>query len=108
VLPTFTWNFGDGTGAVSTPYHNYAKNGTYTIMVIVKGGDGCIDTFSKSITPYTQPVPKITFDPKCVKQTVRFVDSSGSGTNTSSYSWDFGDGATAPGIDSPEVYHAYA
>ena len=104
---SLNWNYGDGSSTTKTTSHTYTANGTYTALMIVKAGNGCIDTFSQNITPYRQPVPKITYKAECVGQTVPFVDSSGSGT-TAIYSWTFGDGTSANNIDSPEVYHKYA
>ena len=104
---SLNWNYGDGTKTTKTSSHTYTANGTYTALMIVTAGNGCTDTFSQKITPYTQPVPKITYTAECVGQTVPFVDSSGSGT-TATYSWTFGDGTSANNVDSPEVYHKYA
>jgi len=106
-LPTLKWNYGDGSGTTTTSSHTYANNGTFTITLTATSGDGCIADTTKTITPYTQPVPKITYKSACVGQPVSFVDSSGTG-NSGVYSWTFGDGGSANNIDSASVNYAYS
>lgn len=50
---TWSWNFGDNMGSrsVSTlknPIHTYTRNGHYTVTLIVKMSNGCVDTVTKS------------------------------------------------------------
>jgi PKD repeat protein len=52
VTPTTTyfWTFGDGaTSTDENPYHNYAKNGTYEVVVKVTN-DNISDSYSASVT----------------------------------------------------------
>ncbi|MCB9328623.1 MAG: PKD domain-containing protein [Lewinellaceae bacterium] len=45
----YFWNFGDGNTAVDkNPSHNYDKEGSYTVSLVVSNGM-CIDTISKDV-----------------------------------------------------------
>ena len=47
---TFTWEFGNGqTSTDSAPVYRYFDFGTYSIMMIATGADGCSDTSYKTI-----------------------------------------------------------
>ena len=50
-IPTsWKWSFGDGTIAISqNPYHQYKKNGTYTVKLIATNSFG-VDSLSKPLT----------------------------------------------------------
>jgi PKD repeat protein len=49
---SFSWDFGDGTPAVTGPYpsHQYASTGSYQICLTVADMLGCTDTYCDSIT----------------------------------------------------------
>jgi hypothetical protein len=47
----YRWFFGDGqTDTALNPTHTYAQNGTYTVMLIAKGTNGCSDTSFESVS----------------------------------------------------------
>jgi PKD repeat protein len=107
---TYNWDFGDGkTSTVQNGSHAYTANGTYKVLLTVTSGNGCTDTVSHIISPYVDPVPKITTNaPACIGNTVSMIDSGVSPAG-SYYTWDFGDG-TAQYISnkSNAASHAYA
>jgi gliding motility-associated-like protein len=93
------WDLGNGTSTVGNPTVGtiYQAPGTYTVSLIITTTNGCRDTATRSIT-IEGPVGNFDLLPGtiCKGQSVTFTikDTSDVGT----YSWDFGDGTTAPGI----------
>lgn len=82
---TWEWDFGDaGTSALENPEHTYGAVGTYTITLTVTSPDGCVDTHTKEIIIYTEPVLDVIFnDPTCFGFTdgsVTAFVAGGSGT----------------------------
>lgn len=60
-ITDWEWDFGDGTPPVSNnpnPTHAYAKEGNYTVKMVVHSSDPCTDTVIKQVTI----LPKITVD----------------------------------------------
>jgi len=103
---TYKWDFGDGTNSTATvPDHIYTANGTYKIVLTVTSGNGCVDTFSKKITPQVKPDPALTAPNGCTGQTISIGDSSHS-DKSSIYVWSYGDGGTTTG-KSAKTTHTY-
>jgi PKD repeat protein len=105
---TFNWDFGDGaTSTSTTPSHIYNSNGTYKISLKVISGNGCTDTTSQYITPYTKPSPKVTFVPACTGKPLLLTDSSGAPAG-STYTWTYGDGSSQYTTKAISTSHSYA
>ncbi len=105
------WNFGDGTGNVSTqnPVHTYATPGNYTVKLTVTNDGG---SSTKVITSYivvkdTAPVANFTSNTTVGSYPlgVQFTDTS-TGTNIASWQWNFGDGTSNSTTQNPA--HTYA
>ncbi|WP_028979373.1 PKD domain-containing protein [Sporocytophaga myxococcoides] len=98
----FKWNFGDGTGWIEnnnpTLYHKYSIAGNYTIKMasVQDKALGCSDTSSSTVSVLGLPQANFTFDKPtgCGKASVLFKNTS---VNTSSFTWDFGNGTTQSG-----------
>lgn len=99
---SYTWDFGDGVqgqGAVVT--HQYSTNGTYTVTLTASGSGGT-ETSTKQIIigPLTQACINVSY-PGYAGYEVSFKNCT---NRASSYSWNFGDGATSV-LDTPK--HTY-
>jgi PKD repeat protein len=91
------WNFGDGSTSQSqNPCHTYQQPGVYTVSLTVENACGP-DTETRTAYVIVQPAPVADFSgtPRsgCGPLQVCFTDLS-TGTPTT-WSWDFGDGATS-------------
>jgi PKD domain len=112
----FSWDFGDGSapvaGAVAT--HTYAAPGLYTITLTGVGGDGT-STEVRQIEVAAAPPPNnapdaaFTVAPASplTGDSVTFTAGTDPDGDPVTYSWDFGDGATAA-VGTPTTSHAYA
>jgi gliding motility-associated-like protein len=102
----YFWDFGDGfanppgsdTAIVKNPVYNYSSLGTYTVKLIVKSNNNCVDSISKQLVDVF-PQPKARFDSKdslCIGDVIDFVDNSdGIVRNITQWRWEFGDGRTS-------------
>lgn len=103
---SWSWDFGDGSGVVSTfsPSHFYAVAGTFHPKLIVTSAGGCRDTTQKTIVVRG---PSGTFNYAglngCIPTIVNFNANT---INTISYTWDFSDG-TAVDTTSNAISHQY-
>jgi gliding motility-associated-like protein len=53
---TYQWAFGDGTGStVVDPEHFYKKTGSYTVCLVARSVDGCLDTFCRKVDAEVHP-----------------------------------------------------
>lgn len=102
---SYLWDFGDGaTSTDPNPSYTYPQTGTYTVTLVTKSSEGCIDTVRKenllnlqnTATSFTVP------DKACMNDSVRFTNTSSS-TASQSF-WDFGDGTTSTDSNPVKVY----
>ncbi len=83
------WDFGDGlTGDDTNPIHNYANEGTYTVILYAEGPCG-IDSSSVDITIQSAPNANFSFSQngQCAPTSVQFTNQSSQ--NVTSYKWTF-------------------
>jgi PKD repeat protein len=110
-IDSWSWDFGDGnSGSGSLASHEFAADGQYTVQLTVTDDRNAENSAFVSIevlaAPPNQP-PQAEFSYECTDLECRFeasqsVDSDGT---VVSWSWTFGDGATATG---PAPMHRYA
>jgi PKD repeat protein len=99
-VAAWSWNFGDGaTSAVRSPSHTYTAAGTYSVKLTVTDNKGATGSMTKSVTvavaPTNQP-PVASFTVACTNLACSFTDASHDPDGTvTSWSWNFGDGATS-------------
>ena len=94
---SWSWDFGDGaTSTEENPSHTYSSEGTYKVELTVSNEYG-EDTETKTdyITVGSAPTANFSADQTNIQpeSSVKFTDES-TGSPTS-WSWDFGDGATS-------------
>lgn len=108
----YAWDFGDGTtGSGATPSHVYTVEGIYNVSLTVTDDSGLSHSDTTGVT-----VGKIANQPPVAEANgpyagtvgllVSFDNSGSSDPNNAivSYTWDFGDGASATG---PNPGHTY-
>jgi PKD repeat protein len=105
---SYLWNFGDSTvtSNLANPSHIYGNASlfitNYNVNLIATNIQGCTDTATQVVTVYPEPsFPFSTIpDSGCSPLTVTFPAIIGAVT----YTWDFGDGATAVGQSPSHVF----
>jgi len=97
---TYHWDFGVGstladTSNLTNPTYTYTAAGTYTVTLIAEPASNCFDTSQVVVT--VAPGPQVVFATPavCDGATTFFTDQSTITTGSiTSWSWDFGDGAS--------------
>lgn len=87
------WDFGDGnTSTQIEPFRVYTTPGEYTLQLVVQGFGACFDTATQHIS-LKGPFGSYSFTPaeSCIPAQHSFTVNA---TNTASFVWDFGNGAT--------------
>lgn len=91
-ITSWLWDFGDGNQSTGQSVsHVFETGGTYDITLSAEFQSGCSGIKTKSFTVQDWPVPGFTITRDCETGVV-FNNQS---TNSDSWSWDFGDGATS-------------
>lgn len=105
---SYEWDFGDSTTATGTNVsHIYNSNGIYTVTLITVNANGCTDTLQKKdYIKIAQPTISFSNLPVrgCVPYTLRPIAVIKALDNVTSYTWDFGDGTTATGLNPSHTY----
>jgi PKD repeat protein len=110
-IDSYLWDFGDGnTGTGASPRHVYQSPGTYRVRLTVTDDSGTIrNQHHDAMTVVVNAAPIA--DAGVDQLAAPGVNLSFIGTGSidpdgeiASYTWDFGDGASASG---PRVSHAY-
>ncbi|MBI1882237.1 MAG: PKD domain-containing protein [Chloroflexi bacterium] len=109
----YAWNFGDGATASGVNVsHSYGQAGTYqvTLTVTDNGGLTGSSTFTVQISQVVKTPPSAAINGPQTGQVNTPLTFDGSGSSDSdgqivSYTWNFGDGANASGVN---VTHSYA
>ncbi len=100
----WNWTFGDGaTSALETPTHTYATSGTFNVTLEVTTNNGCTHSVTLPVIVNPLPVANFTFVNACFNSTLQFTQTASA--NTTTYLWNFGDGATST---LPNPTHQYA
>ncbi len=95
----YSWDMGDGTILSSTDAnHSYTKTGTYTVKLLVTSGNGCVDSFFRTVTVYPNAsvAADINSNAQCFKNN-NFIFTNNSTVEagaTLQYVWTLGDGST--------------
>lgn len=95
----YSWTFGDSTKAASAnPVHLYSDTGNFTVKLIVRNNNGCVDSLKR--TGYIKiHKPFIYFDnlpdSGCQAFTKSLTALVSSVDVVTGFTWDFGDGTTS-------------
>lgn len=104
----YVWDFGDGgTGSTDKDPapHIYAVPGYYPIKLIITGVSGCVDSITKIIR-VKGPIGQLTVG-LAVGCTPYTLPMRVTGSNISSYAWDYGDGTPVQASQDDIVNHVY-
>lgn len=108
-IKDYTWNFGDGTPAVTTKdkglAHTYTAAGAFNVSLQVRDDqNGKSKTVNEIVV--VAPLPTVSTNITQTLTNLTFsIDTSALGGQVTAYSWSFGDGTPAATGDSVE--HAY-
>ncbi|HOZ21535.1 MAG TPA: PKD domain-containing protein [bacterium] len=109
---SYSWDFGDGSAPLSgvRVLHDYARGGTYPVILTVDDGLGLKNSrHSSSITARIDEPPVADAGPNetyCSGEVIIF-NASGSKDPENGllkYEWDFGDGAHAEGLNPTRIF----
>ena len=108
---TYSWDFGDGSDSVEgeNVTHTFADNGNYTIILTVIDDDGAsttqtLDVVVNNVAPTITEIVGSTEVSEGEEVNYTAI-ASDPGSDTLTYSWNFGDGTTALG---ESVTHIFA
>ena len=108
---SYTWNFGDGTAQQtgSSLSHSYSTAGSFTATLTVKDSNNNTGSCTKVITVNQASGPSCTIGASPTSGSaplaVSFSGTASGGSGTySSFTWNFGDNATATGAFSSHTY----
>ncbi len=94
----YFWDFGDGnTSMEESPAHNYATNGTYTVILTLQDTvAGCFQSNTDVVTVNCTTICNLFTDFVYTSANCEtYFASTVSGISPFSYYWDFGDGGTS-------------
>jgi gliding motility-associated-like protein len=105
---SYEWFFGDGnTSSATSPSHNYANDGSFTVKLRITSINGCIDSVEQNVTVQPKPIPSFTINnnSQCVNgNSFSFTNTSTMPAGTNTYSWDYGDGSFTTGLHGSHSY----
>lgn len=108
-IVSWNWNFGNGTPVYTnqSPSYVYPLAGDYSVTLIVQNNFTCIDTITKTVTVYYNPIANFTADDVCLTDSVFFTDSSliHNSASINSYVWIFNDGSSPNTSQNPVHYY---
>ena len=102
---SYLWNFGDGNSSVNiSPNHTYASDGTYSVKLIATTDKGCMDSLTKQVVVYPEPVAGFTAANMCDGSPMNFNNISSITSGTLTYDWNFGDGNSSTSMSPSHTY----
>lgn len=102
---SFRWTFGMPDGSVNeNPTWFFDEPGDYTVMLVVEGAGGCVDsiTYSDIVTVWPNPIADFEFISVDEPEPSGIVLFNNTSTPHIDSFWDFGDGTT--GFGSPTTH----
>ncbi len=107
---SYSWSYGDGSAGTGLQVtHTYNSDGTYQVTLTVADSLGNTGTGVSPVVIGTAPLQDgFTYSPTSPQpgDSISFTASARGGTPPYSYSWDFGNGASASGTSATYSYVA--
>jgi gliding motility-associated-like protein len=104
----YSWDFGNGNtfngqNPANETYIAASNDSVYTPQLIITTANGCVDSFSLTITVHPLPIADYTPlpDTACAGDAIAFLNNS---IGASTYLWDFGDGNTSTQTSPSNIY----
>jgi len=96
-IAAWDWDFGDGnSSATAAPLHIYDTSGFSTVQLKVTSNEGCVDSTTKSVFVYHDPIPAFLSNDTCQYLELDIIQNSTSSSGQIvTYAWDFGNGTTS-------------
>ncbi len=89
---SYSWNFdGTGTSTAMNPTYTFPGAGSFNVVLNVNSSNGCSNSFTKSVSVFTQPSAAFTTSwntPFNKRQQAFYAGNQ----TLNSYNWNFGDG----------------
>lgn len=97
---SWDWDFDDGnTDVIQNPTNVYANYGTYSVSLTVETDSGCVDTYTRDVEVFENPVAAFSGQDVCAGTPINFNNTSSITTgNIAAWHWDFGDFELIPAI----------
>ncbi|MEO9871554.1 PKD domain-containing protein [Ekhidna sp.] len=96
VIESYLWDFGDLTNSTSeNPVKQYLSPGTYNVTLTIVSSNGCTNSMTKQAIVNELPVADFDATDVCVGEPTVFTNKSIDNSSTSTFQWNFGDGATS-------------
>ena len=105
----WNWDFGDGSAPSNDqdPTHEYNVGGSYTVTLIAGNTSGCLDTNTRIVEVYTNPIADFEADTVCFLEVTSFIDLSTDAVPITSWNYDFGDNINQSTLQNPTyIYQA--
>tara|TARA_B100001758_G_scaffold247889_1_gene268228 strand:- start:29331 stop:30608 length:1278 start_codon:yes stop_codon:yes gene_type:complete len=95
------WYLGDENSYLGdTIDHVYQHHGDYSVKLVVLSDLGCLDSLSKTITIFKNPIANFSYNPYTISTLEPEINFSNLSVNSIYTLWDFGD-STFSNIESP-------
>lgn len=106
---SYLWDLGSGgaTAISQDTIYYYPAAVSYNVSLIAYSTQGCSDTLIQSIVISTPPAVSFSFPAtNCQRNSIPFTDQT-TGSNLSTWAWNFGDGDSSQAQNPTHVYSGY-
>ncbi|MCB0802262.1 MAG: PKD domain-containing protein, partial [Flavobacteriales bacterium] len=104
------WFFGNGNDYLgeNPPAQFYGSAGSYTVKLLTRNNQGCLDSISKTVRIREIPTADFSVSSVCLNQLAQFQDLSVSTTDPiTTYKWYFGDGDSSSLQNPSHLYTSF-
>jgi gliding motility-associated-like protein len=91
IITSYTWDFGDGTGAnIASPSHLYLNHGVYSVSLKAVSDKGCLSKDNKNVEVFEVPVANFSVGNACLNSGLKPNNTSSIKNGSLSYKWTLG------------------